>query len=326
MFLGTDVLDDIQKTIKFIVVTPVFEDRESARQLFHQLSQSFSPSPYIVAVEDGSVRDPLRLADISDAGLEGVILHLSRNMGHQRAIAVGLCYTAANFSPSSVVVMDCDGEDQPKSIASLMEQLEKGDCDAVVAQRRKRSESVGFRTFYFIYRMMFRLLTGQQIGFGNFSLLGPLALRRMVSMQEAWVHYAAALMVSRLRLAKVPTDRGRRYAGSTHMNFVSLTLHGLRAVMVFAESVLVRVGLLSVVTAGFASVLLIVAFGLKIFDYATPGWFTTAAGLLLLIVLQSGVLTFVTLMISGLFRSSPPITRAQLDLLIDRVEVSGTQL
>lgn len=300
---------------------PVYEDRESASQLMRDLAASVADKPYIIAVEDGSVRDPLRIRDITAAGLAGEVLYLARNMGHQRAIAVGLSYVAANFDPGRVVVMDSDGEDQPCSIPALIERLGQGDVDAVVAERRKRSETLKFRAFYIVYKLFFKLLTGRTIAFGNFSVLGPNAIRRIAAMQEAWVHYAGALMVSRLRVGSVPTDRGKRYAGKPHMNFVSLALHGLRSVMVFAEDVLVRVGLSSVLIAVASVLMLLAAVGLKLVGFATPGWFSTAVGILLLIVLQAGVLTFVTLMVSGLVKSSPPLSRAQVDQLISRIEM-----
>jgi len=306
---------------KFFIVIPVYEDRESAAQLMRAISSSCPVPPYIIAVEDGSIRGPLRAEDISRAGLAGEILFLTRNMGHQRAIATGLGYIAFNFEPDFVVVMDADGEDRPEAIAELVAQLQKGDVDAVVAQRRKRSESLQFRTFYLLYRQFFYVLTGRTIRFGNFTALSGLAVRRLASMQETWVHLAASLMVSRLRIGAVPTDRGKRYAGHSSMNFVSLILHGMRSLMVFAEDVLVRVGVICCILASGAIVLLGVAVVLKLIGFATPGWFSTAIGILVLILLQSGILTFATLMVAGVVKSAPPITRAAVDQLIERREV-----
>ena len=87
------------------------------------------------------------------------------------------------------------------------------------------------------------------------------------------------------------------------MNFAALVLHGFRALMVVAENVLVRVGLacagisaLSLLGIG-ASVLL------KLAGYATPGWFSVALGILLIVLLQTGALTLMTLMLAGVMRS-----------------------
>ncbi len=305
--------------IPLIVVLPVYEDRESAIILLREMLR-LPTRPYVVVVEDGSIVSPFDAADIAAAGLDGEVLHLVRNVGHQRAIAVGLCYIAANHAFDWAVVMDSDGEDKPEAIPAMLEQLKQGNFEVIVAQRRRRSETVGFRIFYVVYKLIFQILTGRAISFGNFSVLRPLAVRRVAAMQELWVHYAASLMTSRMRIGALPTDRGTRYDGKPHMDFVSLTLHGLRSIMVFAEDVLVRVGLFSIAVASGAIVLLAAAVALKLMGYATPGWFTTAVGTLLLIVLQAGVLTFVTLMVCGFVRASPQVTLQQVDALIARVE------
>jgi hypothetical protein len=303
---------------------PVYEDRPSATELIRNLASNCSITPYIVAIEDGSLRNPLDTSSISDAGLTGEILYLARNMGHQRAIATGISYVAMNFDADVVVIMDSDGEDRPESIGALIEVLKGQDVDAVVARRRKRSEKLSFRVFYVVYRMIFQLLTGRTIRFGNFTALSPRAVRRLAAMQELWVHFAASLMVSRLRIGAVATDRGVRYAGNSQMNFVSLSLHGLRSIMVFAEDVLVRVGMFCTVLAGAASALLLLTLLLKLIGFATPGWFSTASGILIVILMQAGILMFTTLMVSGIVRSSPPLTHAQIDLLVDRIEKVST--
>jgi hypothetical protein len=305
---------------KLIIVMPVYEDRESAAILFRTLKQVCPIEPFIIAVEDGSVRSPLSASAIADAGLDGKVIFLARNMGHQRAIAVGIGYVAGHMNAETVVAMDSDGEDRPESIGPLLDELRIGTADAVVAERRKRSETFRFRMFYVVYRFLFQLMTGRVIRFGNFTALSMRAVKRLAAMQEVWVHFPSSLMVSRLRIGKVPTDRGRRYAGRSQMNMVSLALHGLRSIMVFAEDVLVRVGLFCTLLAALALVLLVSATALKAVGIATPGWFSVAAGVSVLIMMQAGVMIFVTLMVSGLIRSAPPITQTALGQLIDHIE------
>jgi hypothetical protein len=305
---------------ELIVVMPVFEDRESASILLADLRSYCPKPPFVVVVDDGSIRDPMSAGVIAAAGLAGEVLHLARNMGHQRAIATGLSYVAGNFEAAVVVVMDSDGEDSPTAIPALLNRLQVDKTDLVVAQRRKRSESLRFRSFYVVYRMIFQLLTGRKIQFGNFAVLSSGALHRLVAMHELWVHFPASLIVSRLRVGAVPTDRAKRYAGQSQMRFVALVLHGLRSMMVFADDVLVRVVLFCVVLACSSVVLLALSAVLKLFGFATPGWFTSAAGSLMIILLQAGILIFVTLMISGMARSASPVTKVDLDLLIREIE------
>lgn len=227
-----------------VVITPVFEDRESARVLFKQLASAL-PGVRVVAVDDGSVRSPLDAMDLVEAGLEGVVLHLRRNMGHQRAIAVGMAYASDHEQTAhAFVIMDSDGEDAPSALVRLLEGFMASPADVRVAERAKRSESLRFILFYKLYKWMFRFLSGQRIAFGNFMVLKPSGLHRMVAMNEHWSHLAAAVLLSRLRVEGIPVDRARRYAGQSRMNFSALVLHGLRGVMVFRERVLVRLAAL----------------------------------------------------------------------------------
>ncbi len=303
-----------------IVLMPVYEDRRSASKLIQQLSETVGGRCYVIVVEDGSVDDPVQIADITAAGVAGEVLYLARNMGHQRAIATGLTYIAATFEPAAVVVMDSDGEDRPDSVPSLLAELHTGRVDAVVARRARRSETLGFRLFYYFYRFIFQILTGRTIRFGNFTALSPVGVRRLAAMQEVWLHLASTLMVSRLRLGFVPTDRGTRYFGRSRMNFVGLALHGMRSMMVFAEDVLVRIVLFCSVIAGTSIVLLATTTTLKFLGFATPGWFSTLSGILIVILFQAGILTFVTLMVAGTMRGAAPMGREQLALLIERIE------
>jgi len=172
-----------------------------------------------------------------------------------------------------------------------------------------------------VYKVVFRLLSGRRIDFGNFMALKPIGLRRLVAMQELWIHLAACTLASRLRIADCPLDRGPRYAGDSRMNFVSLVLHGFKALMVFAEDVLVRVGIACALIAGLAIVGAATAVLLKLIGYATPGWFSIALGILLLVFLQTGALTLMTLMLTGVVRGGS-IASARWEEFIETISES----
>ncbi len=308
---------------KLLVVTPVFEDADVAAHLYRDIADVLGPDVGIVAVDDGSVRHPIQPAAISEAGLTGTIIRLRRNVGHQRAIAVGMSYIADRAPGATVVVMDSDGEDVPATIPMLLEQLRRPDVDVVVARRQQRQESLAFRAFYIVYRAIFWLLSGRKIRFGNFMAVKPAGLKRLTAMPELWIHVASSVLMSRLRLAFSPIDRGLRYAGRSKMNFSSLVLHGVRALMVFAEDVLVRV---CIVCAGVA-VLSAIGVGLsllfKLVGIATPGWTSLVLGILILVLLQTGALTLMTLMLSGVVRSSNLASVDYRQLIDDVTEVDA---
>ena len=198
--------------------------------------------------------------------------------------------------------MDSDGEDMPSTVPNLVKMLDSDDVDVVVAQRASRVETLRFKIFYFFYKRFFSLMTGRKISFGNFMALKPAAVKRLVTMQELSIHVAGAVIASKLRTAVCPLHRGARYAGQSKMNFVGLALHGFKGLMVFAEDVLVRVGITCSGVAFLSILGAVLAVLLKLVGFSTPGWFSVALGILVLIFLQTGALTLMTLMLTGVVR------------------------
>jgi hypothetical protein len=288
---------------------PVFEESAATGRLFQELATEFGAELFVVAVDDGSVHQQLEISSLESVGVAGVILKLRRNLGHQKAIALGLSYLVNRLhEEQSVVVMDSDGEDMPQSVHQLLEQLKDMNTDIVVASRKSRVETMRFKIFYAIYKRFFNLMTGRMISFGNFMALKPAAIKRLVAMQELPIHVASAVLASKLRTRLLPLDRGPRYEGKSKMNFVGLVLHGFRGMMVFAEDVLVRVGIASGIIALLTVLGIVAATLLKFLGFATPGWFSIALGIMALIFIQTGALALTTLIMTGLLRSGSPVT------------------
>jgi hypothetical protein len=72
-------------------------------------------------------------AEPDAANLEGVeILRLICNLGHQRAIAVGLGEVAQRHAYDAVIVMGCDGEDRPCDVVRMIN-AHREDRTAIIA-------------------------------------------------------------------------------------------------------------------------------------------------------------------------------------------------
>jgi len=280
-----------------LILVPVYNDWDSVDLLLQDLDAVFlheELSPEILLVDDGStVPVPASLSSTSLTAIRRLdILQLRRNLGHQRAIAIGLAFVHASRPCDLVVVMDGDGEDKPSDVPRLLEQLHRErDNTIVFAERTRRSESLVFRVFYRIYRLLHKLLTGFGVRVGNFSVLPYPALDTLVVVSELWNHYSAAVFKARLPYVTVPTERGSRLVGRAHMDFASLVVHGLSALSVYGDVVGVR---LLVVTAALVLLLTLGIFLVIVSRFATtwtiPGWATYVTGILLLILLQTMIM------------------------------------
>lgn len=277
---------------KLRIVVPVFNDWASFNILLRELDQVAASLPVRIAVSsvnDGSTEPPeAGLDDLSSlTHLESAeIIHLGVNVGHQRAIAIGLCTAVEDDDSDAILIMDADGEDSPKMIENLLRAAGDRTNFCVVARRRKRSESLTFKLSYMVYKTIFKLLTGKQIAFGNFSLFSRSYARRLVRISDLWNNLPAAVLRSRLTIESIPVDRARRYAGKSKMNFTSLVVHGFSGISVYAETIFVRLLLTTVVLVGLSGLAIVTVFTLRFFfpPLATPGWATTVSfGMLILL-------------------------------------------
>ncbi|MDQ6886938.1 MAG: glycosyltransferase [Gemmatimonadota bacterium] len=284
----------------YVVLIPVLDDWEALGQLLELLDKEFAERSLrarVLVIDDGSQLPPppsfrsLQLSVLREID----ILRLRRNLGHQRAIAVGLAYIAEHLRCTAVVVMDGDGEDRPSDVPRLVEGLYQTTGDhAVFARRARRSERILFKIGYVAFCALHRILTGLRVEVGNFSVLPMVVVGRLGSVAEMWNHYAAAVVKARIPRTLIATDRGTRLAGHSRMNVLGLVTHGFSAMSVFADRIGIRLLVASSALGVAAAIGLVVVLLVRFrTDLATPGWATSTMGLLGVLLLQAVMLTFV---------------------------------
>ncbi len=279
-----------------VVLTPVLDDWVSARELLLQLDKAFAPKADTVSVlliDDGSSEKPAadfgagpysRLQDVS-------ILKLKKNLGHQRALAVGFCHIAEKVPGDAILVMDSDGQDSAHDAGRLMDKLHElsgSDTPPIIfAERTRRSESLVFRFGYLGYRILHYLLTGRGIRFGNFSVIPRARLTGLTVEPNLWNHYAASVIISRVPIATISTQRDDRIAGESRHGFVKLVIHGLSALSCYNEMIGVRLLLISFVLLALSLVGIVVTLCLHWFNQLPlPGWSSLFAAILLVFFFQ----------------------------------------
>jgi polyisoprenyl-phosphate glycosyltransferase len=275
---------------KYVIIVPQFNDWEALNLLIEKLNEDVEATTLantsLLVVDDCSSRDRTE-PFVAFRGTEIKVLRLFRNLGHQRAIAIGLSYIAREMSCDKVIVMDADGEDAPQDINKLVRRSLEQPGKIIFARRTKRQESTLFRVFYVIYKSIFKLLTGKVITFGNFSLVPQRRLQNLVRVSEIWNNYPGGVIRSRIPYDDVPVERAKRLAGESKMNFVSLVLHGLSAISVLIDTTAVRILIFSMWMSGLVLTFMVVIIFLKVIGNATPGWASTLGSTLLIVMLQS---------------------------------------
>jgi glycosyltransferase involved in cell wall biosynthesis len=277
-------------TENFVIIIPQFNDWEALNLLIEKINTDLAPATLrqstLLIVDDCSTK--ARENPFTDFKGKAIkVLKLYRNLGHQRAIAIGLSYVAEHVEADQVIVMDADGEDAPADINRLVARSVQEPDRIIFAQRNKRTENFLFRFFYIIYKSVFKLLTGKVITFGNFSLVPRQRLQNLVRVSEIWNNYPGGIIKSRIPYSSVLTNRAKRLAGESKMNFVSLVLHGLSSISVMIDTTAVRILIFSIFMSGIAITFMVVILFLKLIGNATPGWASTLGSTLMILMLQS---------------------------------------
>lgn len=295
------------------VIVPLYNDASCVAPFLNQLSRAKRANENfdVYLIDDGST-ESLEVAPASiPENLSSVrIVRLACNLGHQRAISVGLVELVTHQFFDYAIVIDGDGEDDPLDAATLLDALSSNPGSIVVAKRSRRQEGFGFRAAYITFKLMFRSLTGADMDFGNFSALSRRNVERVVSMDSSWNHFAGSLLKSRVPLHKVSIDRSRRYVGQSKMNLESLVTHGLSAVSLFLDAALTRILVFFSLLAAFLLTLVMSGVALRLVaGVPIPGWAAlgaTLAGVGIFLVLFSIVtLSFVVLSSRSTLSTAP---------------------
>lgn len=280
-----------------IILVPVYNDADCLKilcnnSIFQELS---ALNIQMVIVNDGSATFDFN-KNLYNFPID--VLHLHANLGHQKALAIGLAYIHRHKQALNIVVMDADGQDEPRDMLLLLKTSSLASGTIVFAERIKRKESYEFRIGYKIYKLLFKLLTGYTINFGNFVLIPFDYLGKLVYKNDIWHHLAAGIIKSNLPLVSIPMERNRRFTGESKMNFSKLVLHGFGAIAVFVEYVSTRLLIFSLLLLIFTSLSIAGIILIKSFtNLAIPGWASMLTGVMMIIFLQSFLLTLFTLVL-----------------------------
>ena len=152
-------MNPTESSPKLIFLLPIYNDWECLPLLLARVDQSLADQVgdvRVLIVDDGSDRPAPE--DTVPKQLHRIVrvdcLRLRRNLGHQRAIAIGLSHIHEEHPCDAVLVMDADGEDKPEDAARLVEHWQAtGRRQVIFAARIRRSESWIFRVCYFACRM-----------------------------------------------------------------------------------------------------------------------------------------------------------------------------
>lgn len=290
----------------FQIILPVFNEHELIEaflRLIEKVLSTLDSQFKLIIVDDGSIDNTVETIqefkfNANNISLE--LVQLPSNQGHQNAIREGIIHVSKNLDNnlSGLIIMDADGEDDPEAIKEL---VNFNEFDIVFVSRGKRKESTKFKVGYFIYKILFKIITGKSINFGNYSLLSPRVIKSI--SKKHFFHYSAFLSKQKFDIKKINYNRQKRIDGSSKMAFKNLLFHALKSFIEYAEEVVffqlkIFVGIFLILT----STAIYILYAKFIAKNAIIGWSSTLlVGLLnsLLIMLSSIIISTLLLSIKN---------------------------
>jgi len=229
--------------MKIKILIPIYNDWRSVFELLKNIDQEIndvSAEVSVLIVNDGS-NEEKEEANFEFKNIKSVkIINMEKNKGHARCNAAGLKYIFEKEDFDYVIPMDGDGEDRPEEIKLLIEKSKDYTNDVITANRIKRSEGLLFKLCYETHKILTLIFTGQNIKFGNFTLLPKSIVEKMVNEKATWNSFSGSLCKVSKDRKSISSIRGTRYFGPSKMSFSNLILHSLSIISVFKFTWLLR--------------------------------------------------------------------------------------
>ena len=264
------------------IVVPAYNESGNLRVLAEALSDVLGDVKYeLIFVDDGSGDDTFeQIARLSrqDGRIRG--LSLSRNFGHQYALAAGLKHARGQ----AVVMMDGDMQHPPALVPELIDKWRQGyNVVQTVRSDTHRTPLLKRITSKAFYRI-FSALCGIAIdpGMADFRLLDRRVVDEINAMDEGRIFLRGLLAWMGYKRAIVPFEVGLRHSGSTKYSVRKMLTLAKTGIFAFSSMPLRIATTLGLVMA---------VLGLAEFAYlvwsshaygAVEGWAITAAVLTLL--------------------------------------------
>ena len=223
------------KSINHVIIIPVYNDWDSLNKLLSKIdsifkNQRFIKNKILIINDNSSKKVQLRKKNKIN------IIFLKENLGSQKAISIGLEYLKKIKGDFYITVMDCDGEDNPLKLKTMLIKAKRFKNSIITSNRLQREESWIVIFFYKIHLNLTFMFTLKWISFGNFSTFHKRNLQKLLSNNYSWYAHSSAV-IKNCEIIRTYSKREKRYFGKSKLSFFSLVEHSLRVNSVFYKNI-----------------------------------------------------------------------------------------
>ena len=227
----------------YTIVLPTYNDWKSLSILLIQIEKYLKNTKNIYKIliidDNSSEKNKYRL-NKNKFFKEIKILRLKNNVGSQKAIATGLKFISKyqKKREDKFIIMDSDGEDDPKKIKEIIEFIDKNHKTKIITMNRTiRKESFFFSILYEIHLLLTFFITLKYIRFGNFSFLSRKVINSLTKKKELWLAYSATLNKFFESKESILAPRRKRISGKSKMSYYNLITHSLNIQSIYMKNI-----------------------------------------------------------------------------------------
>ena len=228
---------------KYTIILPAYNDWKSLSILMVQIERCLINTNNIykiLIINDNSTEKNTYKLNKNKFFKEVKVLNLRENIGSQKAIATGLKYISKykNKKEDKFIIMDSDGEDDPKKIKEIVKLVDKNNNTKIITMNRTmRKESFFFSILYEIHLLVTFLITFKYIRFGNFSFITKKVVEKITKKKELWLAYSATLNKYFNAKNFILAPRRKRISGKSKMSYLALIIHSLNIQSVYKKNI-----------------------------------------------------------------------------------------
>lgn len=237
----------------YTIILPTFNDWKSLSILLIQIEKYLKNTNNIykvLIIDDNSFEKNKYKLNKNRFFKEIKILTLKKNVGSQKAIATGLKFISKykNKNDDKFIIMDSDGEDDPKKIKEIIKLIDKNHKIKVITMNRTiRKESFFFSILYEIHLLITFFITFKYIRFGNFSYLNRKVIDIITKKKELWLAYSATLNKYVNSKESILAPRRKRISGKSKMSYSGLVSHSINIQSVYMKNIFISYALYSAI-------------------------------------------------------------------------------
>lgn len=222
-----------------LIIIPAYNEQDSIAEVLAGAGEH-APGCDVVVVDDGSSDDTALVVSRCGAPL----LKLPCNLGYARAIQTGLRY-AIGKRYEAVVLLDGDGQHNPRDISVLLSTLEREGADVVIGSRfageRKLTGPLGRRMGMWLFSWVTLLATGARI-YDTTSGFKAVSRRAYESLAaEQFVDFHAEALVSLsfagMKIVEQPVVMAERKSGRSMYTLLSHFTYPLKTLLLVVIAV-----------------------------------------------------------------------------------------